>query len=560
MPRRRSFEIHENVFYLLVARQAGTIESAILESVMNSVDAGSPNVEVEITEKRIRILDQGKGFVNDDEVERYFKTIGTPHKEGDAYYGKFRMGRCKGFYYGVNTWRSNTYKFVVDVKTRGREHDVHRNLPQHPGCEITIDLYTALDRSQLRHLTETLASWVAYCPIPVTVNGKLVSQNPSTATWTMETNEAYIRLDPTAPSMKIYNRGVFVTELSVAELGSGGCVVTKPPIDVVYARNQVQAKCPIWRAIQKTIKKHTMAQTKRVGMTAPQRAFFANELLAGSMELSAAYEAGLRLVTLMDRRHVSLEEFARLVARGVGSADDEDRIARSIHDNRLACVVTQSTVTRFGANSLKELIETVKRIHEQAYQASTLQRARDGVTSITTVENRIRAAIQDLARARIVDLAPLAALTSSNIVPIKPSLLPAEIRSYVAALRAGMKHIPGIDDIRAAYSEDIAITRSGDILLVNPVLMPDLSGGLPALLQTAALALDASTQQPNEDDDEPFDENLARYTAISRTPFVANWIMAHITTAAKRSDDTGALRTRAVLADFIALGQAALKG
>ena len=95
---------------------------------------------------------------------------------------------------------------------------------------------------------------------------------------------------------------------------------------------------------------------------------------------------------------------------------------------------------------------------------------------------------------------------------------------------------------------------------MNPVLMPDLSGGLPALLQTAALALDASTQQPNEDDDEPFDENLARYTAISRTPFVANWIMAHITTAAKRSDDTGALRTRAILADFIALGQAALKG
>ena len=93
----RKFKMHPDLLFSVIKSQAGTQEKAILEAVMNAVDAGATKCEIKIDENGYSIVDDGKGFVSRQEVDEFFETFGTPHKEGDATYGRFRMGRGQLF-------------------------------------------------------------------------------------------------------------------------------------------------------------------------------------------------------------------------------------------------------------------------------------------------------------------------------------------------------------------------------------------------------------------------------------------------------------------------------
>lgn len=47
--------------------------------------------------------------------------FGAPHEEGDATYGKFRIGRGQVFNYAITTWTSNNYQLKVDIYKPLRE-------------------------------------------------------------------------------------------------------------------------------------------------------------------------------------------------------------------------------------------------------------------------------------------------------------------------------------------------------------------------------------------------------------------------------------------------------
>lgn len=67
---------------------------------MRSVDARAKNVNITITGKNISCTDDGDGFATKEDVLRYFGRFGTPHAEGDATYGRFRLGRGQIMAYG----------------------------------------------------------------------------------------------------------------------------------------------------------------------------------------------------------------------------------------------------------------------------------------------------------------------------------------------------------------------------------------------------------------------------------------------------------------------------
>ncbi len=110
------FKIDKNILYSIIVKQAGTLQKAFLELVMNSIDAKASEIRIEFNGKTFSFYDNGKGFDSEDEIHKFFGTFGTPHKDGDAVYGKFRMGRGQIMAFSQNQWKSNTFFMDVDIK------------------------------------------------------------------------------------------------------------------------------------------------------------------------------------------------------------------------------------------------------------------------------------------------------------------------------------------------------------------------------------------------------------------------------------------------------------
>src|SRR6059058_5478397 len=95
---QRGFRMHEKLLVDVIMRQAGSIEKAILEGVMNSIEAGATRVDVKVEPRAIEITDDGRGFRSRQEIETFFETFGQPHDASEGKrWAQFRMGRGQLF-------------------------------------------------------------------------------------------------------------------------------------------------------------------------------------------------------------------------------------------------------------------------------------------------------------------------------------------------------------------------------------------------------------------------------------------------------------------------------
>lgn len=289
------FKMHPGLLRSVIRKQAGSLDKALLEGAMNSIDAGSTRVDITIEALRVTIRDDGRGFTNADEVRDFFATFGTPHDDGDATYGRFRMGRGQMFAFGCNSWRTGEFQMDVDIdKHLGFE--LETDLPEQKGCQIEIKLYDPLSQSDIHACIRAISKMVKYTPVPVFVNGERVSIDIDPKKFPGTTEDAYIKTEAASyGGLDVYNLGVFVCTMPAWKFGVSGIVVSRKQLDVNFARNEILGTCPVWRRVKPIVDNSGRNEVKRkAALTEDEQENIIDRLVTKDMRLDES--DGLRFL------------------------------------------------------------------------------------------------------------------------------------------------------------------------------------------------------------------------------------------------------------------------
>jgi len=269
----KNLKMHRKLLFDVIKNQAGTLQKAILEGVMNSIEAGTSRVDINLIVNEIEntavlnIKDNGRGIPTEEELIEHFETFGTPHSDSEnKVWARFRMGRGQLFAFGKNTWRTSTFQMEVDIDKWGLKYELTKNLPRVEGCDITIVLYENpignWECSSINRFKEEIRKLVEYVHIPVFFNEEQINTPPYALTWTHEDENAYY-LFGAGSDLKIYNLGAFVRMRYIYETGVAGVIVSKKPLDVNFARNDIKNSCPVYRDINEVIRQNRIKETKK---------------------------------------------------------------------------------------------------------------------------------------------------------------------------------------------------------------------------------------------------------------------------------------------------------
>lgn len=361
--RKRQFTVSPHIIYSLIKAQAGSLGKAVLECVMNSVDAGATQVDIRMTPTTIQIVDNGKGFASLEEIETCFDVFGFEHDEGSRTYGQFGIGRAQLWNFCTTLWRTNTFSMDVDIKKKGLDYDLREGLPMEPGLTIKGSFYTRQSTKDILVFEKEIAELARYAQCELTVNGTRVDQDPAKERWTHETPDAWVRLKETG-LLTVYNLGVKVKDYPGYTFGGGGVVVTKPGVrlSLNMARNDILVtECKVWKRIKPFLQNEAdkAASKKSVRMTEEQIANLIERAVAGEVGLADIEKR--KLLMDIQGKQWTLRQFfdrARQPGQMLTVAPRGTSAAEVAHRLNYGIVLAPITLTRFG-------VDTVKGFHER---------------------------------------------------------------------------------------------------------------------------------------------------------------------------------------------------
>jgi len=373
----RDFTQHPQLVLDIFRRQAGSLWKALLEGEMNAIDARATRIDITIDRNAFSIEDDGCGFQSQEELDKYFSCVGQPHAESEAkIFGRFRMGRGQIFSYGVNEWVSNQFTMSVDLQTRGMKHDVCEYDTQlHSGCKIEVQLYEKLTNLTLQETIDQFTEAAKYVELPTFINGTQVNKLPAEQKWDEETDLCYIKVRDTG-NLTVYNQGIRIQDVSYHKLGTGGDVVSKVPVKVNFARNDIMSDCPVWKDIRTVVNKLSGVQRKKaVRLTQDDRWHIAKNMTtqatAGVYDDDGAkytYEQVLdnKVFRCVNGRYWSLKEIRNKFASYIVLAPrDGDLLGDKLMQQKAAFVMSPQGLPFFGCGTLDVLLSLIAKLQAQ---------------------------------------------------------------------------------------------------------------------------------------------------------------------------------------------------
>lgn len=358
------------LLFSVISSQSGTPGKALLEGIMNSIDAGATQVIIDVNDDGFTVSDDGAGFESKQTIIDFFGTFGKPHSEGDATYGKYRMGRGQMMSFGANVWRSGAFRMEVDIKNKGLDY-VLTEAPSSDfvnGCEVKVVWYDKIMPSEIDAIHREFKEMAAYAQIPVIYNGKQINKLPQNEKWDLITDEAYIKTRETG-GMATYNLGVLVRVYGNHQFGTGGIIVSRKQLQVNFARNEILLnKCETWKAITKTVKSMTVKAitSKKTRITDDERIALGRMLLSGELPPGDTVREA-KLIKNAKGSYSTLDKLLQLaysVGNIISFAEGGNQVAEMIHSRGLAFVIAESTFRNFDANSPDDFFDAIDRIAE----------------------------------------------------------------------------------------------------------------------------------------------------------------------------------------------------
>lgn len=372
----------------MIKDQAGTLWKAILEGLMNLVDAGATEASLEITRKKVILDDNGRGFTSEEEIDSNFAVFGMPQTEVEKLqkkYGKYRMGRGQMFAFGVNSWRTGEFQMDVDInKPPPPESPYSLNFQQtsglehRQGCRVEIQLYQSLSNTAHAELLKTVERVARYISIPITLNGEIFTVDPAEAKWDFETDEAYIKFRANG-ELSIYNQGVLIMELAHWRLGCGGEVVCKIAPMVNFARNDIKDVCPVWKAVKKKVNREaTRRNTSKPRLDDGARERLATQIVDGELKDFEARK--VKIFTDVTGKHWKLRQLTGF-SQKVSNAPMYSSIGDKLMQRKLGIVLADDTLERFGLElgPLVELMNKQLEDYHSKFQAIDFEVLSEGM-------------------------------------------------------------------------------------------------------------------------------------------------------------------------------------
>lgn len=368
------FELDPAIVHHIIHSQAGSIAKAVIELLMNSVDAKATTVRVTLDHKGFACADDGAGFASREDVLRYFGRFGTPHQEGDATYGRFRLGRGQIMAHASSRWDSNSWRMTVDTRVMGYNYELDDLDESTSGCRIEGVWYDPLNSQELMSTLQEIRDLVRYTPVSVELNGGLITRDPRAEKWDHEDEFAYYRAREDG-AVSIYNQGVLVRHDAGHVWGAGGLIVSKKAIGLNVSRTEILRKtCEVWKPIAKQFGKMADEVAGRLGdhrKTESRREKNARALLSGDDDALRIFASEEVVTLLPGKRHVTMQALLRVAKYRhqlrisvVENAHDVPK-AEAIAREDILQLIHPQTLTRFGCYSAIDFQEAMQRIVKQ---------------------------------------------------------------------------------------------------------------------------------------------------------------------------------------------------
>jgi hypothetical protein len=359
----RKFKMHPDLLFSVIQSQAGSAEKAILEAVMNAVDAGATKCDVTIDENGYNIVDDGKGFTSRKEVDEFFETFGTPHKDGDATYGRFRMGRGQLFAFSSTIWKTTTFEMHVDIKKTGLDYLFKENQSNKNGCTITGTWYDKFTTQNLFNLFKELEKLIKYMQIPVYLNGKDITVKVDKQSWDYKEDDFFVKVNRSTNTLSVYNMGALVAHYPASKFGVGGIVVTKSALKVNFARNDVLvSQCTLWKKIDKKLKEIMGIEvSKKNVLSDSEREAILNQIIGGDIIISDILTKGL----IQDISGKKLNFKALLDLDKITFSTGEwknKKVEERVNDFKACAVISESVLDKFGVKTTKAFISVINKL------------------------------------------------------------------------------------------------------------------------------------------------------------------------------------------------------
>lgn len=363
MSETRALTLHENIIKDIIFRQAGTRDKAVLEGIMNCIDAHAQRIVIDVSRTGVTIADDGDGFATRDAILSNFERFGTPHEAGDATFGRYRMGRGQLFAFGKNEWRSHTFRMRIDAKA-ALSYDLEEGLLDVVGCTVNVRWYEELGTWELGQLCDTIKKQIQFVEIPIVLNGALVT-NPDVK-WDLITEYARIKFRDTG-NLAVYNQGVWVRDYPNTQFGTGGVVVSTKALEVNFARNDVMSACPIWKKVTRQLLGKVRATPRKDrDLSEHEQQFLIDEIRSEEPSLDWDEVSKARIfVDVTGKAWCHQDIVKHLRKHGIAyltMADPGDPFGDSAHSARQAFCFANTLLDRFQYDTPEEWFKGLARL------------------------------------------------------------------------------------------------------------------------------------------------------------------------------------------------------